>query len=89
MMNKIFIFLILSLPVFAQDSAEEALILNQELEFLQQAAESVSIYSAEKKIQSKAPDLKATRSLEEEYFGQRLDSDDVSTKASAPKKRSY
>lgn len=88
-MTKILLLSLLITPAFAQDGSEEAIILNQELQFLEEAADNVTILTAggstsEEKIRSIEND-----SLEQEYFGEKLENDDVSTRTAAPMRRSY
>lgn len=88
-MNKILLMaLMIPLLALAQDGSEEAIILNQELQFLEEAANNVTILSArESTSQERARPLR-TNSLEQEYFGEELD-DEVGTRTAAPKRRSY
>ena len=89
MMTKIFLLGILLTPtLWAQDSAEDALILNQELMFLEESANNVTILSA-----TTVPTLDRarpidTKSLEQKYFGNDME-DNVETRTAAPKRRSY
>lgn len=91
MMSKILLLgLILSGAALAQDASEEAIILNQELQFLEEAANNVSVtkVTSDNKIQQERSRPINTDSLERQYFGE--DSDDVTTRAAAPvKRRSY
>lgn len=67
---------------------EEALILNQELEFLETSAQNLEIGSL-----SSAPapvereNAIGERSLEERYFGDKTD--EVNVRRAAPKRRSF
>lgn len=89
---KIFIVLsliVLSSSAYSQSAAEEAIILNQELQFLQ---DSVSTAVAGPASAPSAPEMTgesnvADESLERTYFGSERDS--VETKTSAPKRRSF
>lgn len=89
MMTKIILLGLLLTPIaWAQDSAEEALILNQELQFLEESANNVTIISAKS-----SPTLERalpidTQSLEQKYFGNEME-DNIGTRAAAPKRRSY
>ena len=89
MMSKILILgLLLSTVALAQDGSEEAIILNQELQFLEEAANNVSINqitSDNRGTQKRAQPLN-TESLERQYFGEEND-DSVSTRAAAPGRR--
>ena len=88
MMTKILLFgLLLTPTLWAQDSAEEALILNQELQFLEESANNVTILSANSvPTQERARPID-TESLEQKYFGNEME-DNVGTRTAAPKRRS-
>ncbi|MBA2403647.1 MAG: hypothetical protein H0V66_02665 [Bdellovibrionales bacterium] len=80
--------LLLSTSIWAQDSAEEALILNQELQFLEESANNVTVTSAAQvPTQERARPID-TKSLEERYFGEDTE-DNIKTKTAAPRRRSY
>lgn len=86
-MIKFIIFALLSFPVLAETSAEEAIILNQELQFLENAAKDIRIdpkvtETAEKEL---APE---ELSLERAYFTD-SEKDEIRTRAAAPKRRSF
>lgn len=91
MMTKILLLgLLLTPTLWAQDSAEEALILNQELQFLEESANNVTILSANNTnvpTQERARPID-TQSLEQKYFGNDME-DNVGTRTAAPKRRSY
>lgn len=89
MMNKILALgLLLSTTVWAQGPSEEAIILNQELQFLEDAANNVSIISANTPITQESTRPVNTKSLEERYFSDEAE-DSVQTRTAAPKRRSY
>lgn len=74
-----------STGAFAQDAQEEALILNQELQFLENSVAPTQITSLEGS--ELAPKTKATgetQSLEKIYFGD--ESDSISSRVAAPKR---
>ena len=86
MIIKILLVCALSLSfAWAQNSAEEAIILNQELQFLEDSIQNVEILSSNKVIRSNEQNLGEKLSLEEQYFGD--GEDNVSTRAAAPKRR--
>lgn len=88
-MNKILLLaLLIPMAAFGQDVSEEAIILNQELQFLEEAANNVTILSAKETNNQKRSRPIETQSLERQYFGEDLE-DDVATKAAAPKRRSF
>lgn len=88
-MSKILLLSLLLTPtLWAQDSAEEALILNQELQFLEEAANNVTIISANQTPTQESASPMDTESLEKKYFGNDLE-DSVGTRTAAPKRRSY
>ncbi len=87
MMKKIFpyLFLIISFNTLAITDAEEALILNQELQFLEDSVNTIKLPVAKQKIREIPDQEKAERSLEETFFGD-SDEDTVSTRASSRKR---
>ena len=88
-MTKIILLaLILTPTLWAQDSAEEALILNQELQFLEESANNVTIISAKSEPTLERALPIDTQSLEQKYFGNDME-DNVGTRTAAPKRRSY
>lgn len=89
MMNKILVLgLILSTTAWAQGPSEEAIILNQELQFLEDAANNVSIISANNPVTQESARPLNTKSLEERYFSDEAE-DTIKTRTAAPKRRSY
>jgi hypothetical protein len=88
MMTKILLLgLMLTPALWAQDAAEDALILNQELLFLEESANNVTILSATTSPTQGRSRPIDTKSLEERYFGNDME-DSVGTRAAAPKRRS-
>lgn len=87
-MNKILLLSLLITPAFAQDGSEEAIILNQELQFLEESANNVTILSTTKATSQQRARPLQTDSLERQYFGEDLE-DEVGTRTAAPKRRSY
>ena len=77
--------ILLSSLAIAQDGSEEAIILNQELQFLEETANNVTIISAPATRSQEAAQPIQTDSLERIYFGN--DEDNVSTRTAAPKRR--
>ncbi len=87
-------FLILTLilvssAAFAQSTAEEAIILNQELQFLEDSVNNVQAVTVN------TTDVEASRnraindeSLERTYFGE-TEEDTINTRTSGQKRRSY
>ena len=85
-MTKIlFAGILLSSLAVAQDGSEEAIILNQELQFLEETASNVTIISAPTIRSQEAAQPIQTDSLERMYFGN--EEDNVSTRTAAPKRR--
>jgi hypothetical protein len=80
----LFLALVLTFSsAFAQDAQEEALILNQELQFLENSVAPTKVTSLEGS--NLAPKTKApgeTQSLERIYFGDETDS--ISSRVAAP-----
>jgi hypothetical protein len=88
-MNIFLIFaLVVSTTLWAQDASEEAIILNQELQFLEESASNVTVISSNTRPTQETSRPLETESLERKYFGNDLE-DGVSTKVAAPKRRSY
>lgn len=77
--------MILSTQIWAQDISEEALILNQELQFLEESARGI------KRVEVEGPQIQRKRkvveeSLERTYFGEE-ETDTISTRTAGPKRR--
>ena len=93
MMNKFLLLTLLASPnLRAQDSAEEAIILNQELQFLEESANNVAVEArvdpTSKRLAVPGRSRPAeTESLEAKYFGEETD-ETVRTRAAAPRRRS-
>lgn len=90
-MAKILIFLasLLPLTLFAISAEEEALILNQEMDFLEASARNLEVNTQTASVESETKQNTAVeRSLEETYFGDN-EKDEVSVRRAAPKRRSF
>jgi hypothetical protein len=80
-------FAFLSLSAFAQTAAEEAMILNQELQFLEDSINNVQSVSINSMDENTSKDRALNEpSLERTYFGE-TEEDVVSTRTSGPKRR--
>jgi hypothetical protein len=77
---------ILSLNGFAQTAAEEAIILNQELQFLEDSINNVQAVSTNASEGAAADRALNEKSLERTYFGE-TEEDSVSTRTAGPKRR--
>lgn len=87
-MNKILLLSLLITPtLWAQNATEEAIILNQELQFLEDSANNIHLTTASEQTAQERANPINTQSLEKEYFGEELE-DGIKTKAAAPKRRS-
>jgi hypothetical protein len=89
MMRKILaLILVLSASGWAQDNSEDAIILNQELEFLEEAAKGVSIQSLKSSDGPVATGIEVnnSESLEALYFGDSTEA--IRTRQAAPQRRS-
>ncbi len=87
-MIKIFLPLVLiSAGAFAQSDSEEAIILNQELQFLENSARDVTLGPkvTETEEAEKSPE---EASLERAYFSD-AERDEIRTRAAGPKRRSF
>jgi hypothetical protein len=77
--------LLTSTFVYAQEAQEEALILNQELQFLEDSVKPTQITSLEgSDLAPKTRTPGETQSLERIYFGDETDS--ISSRVAAPKR---
>ena len=91
MMRKILILTLaaLSMNAFAQTAEEEAIILNQELQFLEDSVNNTQAVS----INTLDVDANRNRAINDEglertYFGGETEEDVVSTRTASPKRRS-
>lgn len=88
---KISIFMLsifYSLISWAQSMpSEEAIILNQEMQYLEEAAQNVQIITAKETEETETKASEELIELEQEYFG-KPKTQSISTKAAAPKRRS-
>lgn len=84
MMKIFFSLLLLSSQAFGQSSQEEAIILNQELQFLENSANDIQIERtiSDAEIREKSPE---ELSLESTYFSD-AEKDEIRTRAAAPKR---
>jgi hypothetical protein len=78
-------FFLLAGTAVAQEALEEAMILNQEIQFLEERAASARPVTAIKEERAARGHDVNVQSLEEKYFGD--DSDNVSVKTSGPRRR--
>lgn len=83
-MMKFLFLLLLSIPAFGQSSSEEAIILNQELQFLENSAKEIRVERTitESEAREKTPQ---ELSLESTYFND-AEKDEIRTRAAAPKR---
>lgn len=87
---KSFLILVLSLitgGAFAQTATEEAIILNQELQFLEDSVNNVQAISINTDSTASRQRALNEPSLERTYFGEEIEEDTVSTQTAAPKRR--
>ncbi len=98
MMNKFLLLTLLVTPSLwaqdagLQDASEEAIILNQELQFLEDSANNVAVETRTDTTSTRiaAPERARaveSESLEAKYFGEETD-ETIRTRAAAPKRRS-
>lgn len=85
-------FLILALGLvcattYAQNATEEAIILNQELQFLEDSINNVQSVSINATGEARRSRALNEPSLEKKYFGEDLEEDVVSTQTASPKRR--
>ena len=72
---------LLLLKVFAKASTEDAIILNQELQFLEDSVKNIQSTSQNENFE------KEKTNLEKTYFEDDMEEDSVSTKSSTQKRR--
>jgi hypothetical protein len=72
---------LLLLKVFAEASTEDAIILNQELQFLEDSVKNIQSTSQNENFETEKKDLEKT------YFEDVMEEDSVSTKSSTQKRR--
>lgn len=86
-MNKILLLTLLVTPtLWAQDASEEAIILNQELQFLEESANNVTIQARNNQTPQERARPLETKSLEEKYFGAGSE-DTIQTRTAAPRRK--
>jgi hypothetical protein len=91
-MRKFFILALglLSLNALAQTAAEEAIILNQELQYLEDSVNNVQAISVNTSDTTTPKDRALNEpSLERKYFGEEVEEDSISTRTAGPKRRSF
>lgn len=91
MMRKFLILGLLTLSgvVLAQSAAEEAIILNQELQFLEDSINNVQSMAIDTNNTTLPRDRALNEeSLEKTYFND-VEEDEVSTRTAGPKRRSF
>lgn len=81
---KIFLFALLSLSAFATTPEEEAIILNQELQFLENSVKDIRVENQVSKTENKEKTAEEV-SLERTYF-QDAERDEIRTRAAAPRR---
>lgn len=72
---------LLLLKVFAKASTEDAIILNQELQFLEDSVKNIQSTSQNENFETEK------KNLEKTYFEDDMEEDSVSTKSSTQKRR--
>lgn len=86
---KRFLILALSLVTtgsFAQTTSEEAIILNQELQFLEDSINNIQSVSINEGSSSRNKGINE-RTLERTYFGEDVSEDTVNTRTASPRRR--
>lgn len=87
-MKKIILGLLLSTTAFAADMAEEGVVLNQELQFLQESAKAPTLRRVQAApVQAKTTNTTVTSDLESTYFGEDSEEDTISTQAAGRRRR--
>ncbi len=88
-MKKIIFLVFLShtIETFSMTEAEEAIILNQELQFLKESVKNIEVNSKQETPVKELTQSKPLRSLEEAYFDD-FEDDEVTTRSSSRKRNS-
>jgi hypothetical protein len=73
----------------ATEAQEEAIILNQEIEFLQNSVKEIEKVSSDRAQTKGQSNTKGLSGLEKTYFGENTNEDAVNIKASGLKKRNF
>jgi hypothetical protein len=79
--------ILLLCPLWASDISEEAIILNQELQFLEDSVNNVKIFTAvnTSAVTTKEESREMDDNLEKRYFGNELE-DAIKSKTAAPRR---
>lgn len=86
--NTILALGLMTTGAFAQTASEEAIILNQELQFLEDSINNVQSVSINTTDDNKAKNRALNGpSLERTYFGEDVEEDIVTTKSAVQKRR--
>lgn len=86
--NLILALGLISAGAIAQTANEEAIILNQELQFLEDSVQNVQAVSINSSDDTKAKNRALNEpSLERTYFGEDVEEDIVTTKSAGQKRR--
>ncbi len=80
---------LLLLKVFAEASTEDAIILNQELQYLEDSVKNIqsSSMNENENENENQQNNHVKPNLEKTYFADEMEEDTVSTKSSSPKRR--
>jgi hypothetical protein len=73
--------------VCGQDPTEEAIILNQELQFLENSVKNIQTVSIKNNDNDQKDRALNSPSLEKTYFGEDGSEDQVNTKSAGPRRR--
>ncbi len=84
----LFILSLITTSLGAVSPAEEAIILNQELQFLQESVARIQINTISVDDESQKNRALNRPSLERTYFGEDSQEDRVNTKTAGPRRRS-
>lgn len=86
--NLILALSLISFNGFAQTAAEEAIILNQELQFLEDSVKNVQSISINNDRDVQKDKALNESTLEKTYFGEDVEEDVINTRTASPKRRS-
>jgi hypothetical protein len=88
-MRKIFILALTAAAItaFGQSEAEEAIILNQELQFLEESVRTVETVTVRARDEDRRNRALNEPTLERRYFGEAIEEDVVSTRTAGQRRR--
>lgn len=86
--NLILVLALISMSAFALTREEEAIVLNQELQFLEDSVKNIQSVSVRTNDNTQKNKALNEPTLEKTYFGEDVEEDMVNTRTAGPKRRS-